>query len=205
MKAYAILVKDGEYLEYSKHGFPVRFNSSVGARTTTDPAKAKHYKKEGIAKGVCKSRATERRNIAERQRLRIKNERAIGNNVSDWLLKSPKGYDESADFIDTFTVVEVDVETPNFSKQEVTEVRFEKNKWRVGYNTKKSQGNCYCKCCGIYFKNIPMLVFGGSEKPARICPWCIKEHAHDADKLLDGMKVDQRENVEAERFVHKMG
>lgn len=201
MKVWAIKVGEGAYLEYSKKGFNMSWRGST-PQATEDKRKAKHYKTEVIAGAVLKGRATERRNHADRYEKRIAQATQSGENV-EWIKKTVASYRESADRIDTFEVVAVLVDTPNFSKQAVQDVKFAK--YGIGFTTKKSQGNLYCKGCGIYFKAIPIMQFGTRDKPSRICPWCIQERAHEAQKLLDGMNKDQKENAEAERFIHKMG
>ena len=201
MKVWAIKLGEGVYLEYSKNGFNMLSCRGSTVHATEDKRKAKHYKTEKIAGAVLKGRATEWRNQADRYEKQI-NQKQWGQDT-DWIEKKVAIYRESADKIDTFEVVAVLVDTPNFSKQAIQDVKFAN--YGIGFVTKKSQGNLYCRGCGIYFKEIPIMQFGTKEKPSRICPWCIQERAHEAQKLLDDMNKDQRENAEAERFIHKMG
>lgn len=190
MKTYGIQTPEGFYL-INSNGFPVSWYGST--KTTDDPTKAKHYKREGTARGNLKARITERKNALE---VAKKNGWASGSNGS---------YERAIKVLESLKVVELDVEKPNCFADNTPEVKFEKNKYRIGFSTKKSQANLYCRGCGIYFRKIPMLIFGGATKPARICPLCIQERAHEAQKLLDAMPEDQRTNYEGERFIHRMG
>lgn len=198
MKCYAIAIPNGGYLAEGRYNvFGYRPTRMKGVQ---DPEEAKHYKTRGIAESVCKSQATKRRNDVEDYKERIEISKQQGVSYG-WLKTAIQTAEESADFIDKFTVVEVEVETPSYSK--LPPVKFET--YGVGFKTKKSMGNCHCKGCGIYFKKIPLLQFGVASKPARICPLCIQERAHEAQKLLDEMPEDLRASYETERFVHRMG
>jgi len=202
MKTYAIQVSDGQYVEYTNQRL---FNSyrTTTVRSTPDVAKAKHYKTEGRANGVLKSRITGLNNLVESKQASMANTIAKGGKPHSWDQDSVDAWTKLVAFINTCTVVEVDVSTPNYTAKAVQDVKF--YSYGVGFETKKSQGNMYCKGCGIYFKAIPIMQFGKADRPSRICPWCIQERAHEAQKLLDAMPDEQRENAEAERFIHKMG
>jgi hypothetical protein len=206
MKCYAIKLPSGEYLLDCKQAISWR---RPEAKATDDVLKARHYKTEAIAKATIKRQATERRNNAERQ-MKIHEEVQAGNHSfwgdKDYYKKTAEVYIASADFIETLTVVEVDVNTPSFVQKAQPDIKFETNRYKTGFSIEKSQGNCYCKVCGIYFKGIPHLAFKGGFRggKARICPWCMIERIHEAQKLIDDMDDEKREEIEAERFLHRM-
>ena len=206
-KVWIVKIPNGEYLENQPKGGTNVWALSSKAITTTDITKAKHYTTEGRAKGVMNSQAKQARGFAVRSSAYSK---AHGRFFSAARHKQQQKQDTSnaekynigADWIDSFTYHEVEVEFPNNHANPVTELKFDK--YDKGFSTKKSQGNCHCKGCGIYFHNIPILVFG-KRKVSRICPLCIIERAEEASKLLEAMEESQRENYEAERFIERMG
>ena len=208
-KVWIIKTPNGEYLEnQTKGGTNVRTHSQT-ASTTTDITKAKHYTTEGRAKGVIGAQAKWARSYSTKcisytsnnsnrfgfSSLQVKEQKKRDKRNAD-------KYTAGAEWLDTFTYHEVEVEFPNNHANPVTELKFDK--YDKGFTNKKSQGNCHCKGCGIYFHNIPVMVFG-KRKFSRVCPLCILERAGEAQKLLDGMEESQRENYEAERFINRMG
>tara|TARA_R110002126_G_scaffold272651_1_gene416831 strand:+ start:121 stop:747 length:627 start_codon:yes stop_codon:yes gene_type:complete len=206
-KVWVIKIPNGEYLENQPKGGTNVWAYSSKAKTTTDITKAKHYTTEGRAKGVMNSQAKQARGFAIRNKEYSKSNRKFffGLGLKAQVEKDnthDEKYNIGADWIDSFTYHEVEVEFPNNHLNPVTELKFAK--YDKGFSTKKSQGNCHCKGCGIYFHNIPILVFG-KRKVSRICPLCIIERAEEASKLLEAMEESQRENYEAERFIERMG
>lgn len=199
MKTWAVKIQEGLYLKNLCNNNVRWHPNAIG---TDDVTLAKHYKTKASAKSTMKSRATKRRNWADMMLKRITEREAQGNRAPSYMNDQYNGYITSADYIDKFVVVEVDVEKPSWMKDLTPDVKFERSRSLIGFKTKKSQGNCYCKGCGVYFKKIPFLQFGAS---SRICPLCIQEHFHEAEKLLSEMPEEQRLNYEAERFAHKMG
>lgn len=200
MKVYAIQFADSTYLEFSNRRMFCSYGTKV--KTTTDITKAKHYKSEGRTKGVLTTRKNAFEGYVSNCRNDIARIKAGGGTVSNYYYTCIDRYNGVIKLISEATVVEVDVKTPNFTKQANEEIRFQS--YGTGVSTKNSQGNMYCKGCGIYFKQIPMLVFGNYSKPARICPWCMLERAELAQELLDKIPEERRENIEAERFLHRM-
>jgi len=200
MKAWAIKLPDGGYLSSCSNAISW---GRVSAKAVEDKNEAKHYKTEGIAKGVLKRHATERRNLAKQCKERQETGNARGNMLpADYYEKSIKLYTESADFIDKFVPVCVHVDAPSFIKPLIN-VKFEKQ--LSGFSIKKSQGNTFCKCCGVYLNKIPHAMFGSAfKKKARVCPWCIQERYAEIQTALEGMDSKIREEVEAERFLHKL-
>jgi len=47
------------------------------------------------------------------------------------------------------------------------------------------------------------MIFGKS-KPARLCPLCVIEYYGHAQDLLNGMKEEERNDYENERFVNRL-
>jgi|GEM_PF-5859948 len=201
MKVFAIQFPDGSYIKHSRNGFGYYFNRS----TTTDPNEALHYRKAGYAKAVITRKTLS--DTQELKRYKKEWEEAVASGLAAsriYVAQSIERLTKSAlPQLQSLTVVEVDVEIPNIKDIGITK-EFKFADGASGFSTKKSMGNCFCKGCGIYFQDIPVVMFG-KRSPARICPLCIQERAFDAQKLLDEMKPEQREAYEAERFVHRMG
>jgi len=199
---WAIKLPDGGYLQDCRGAI----SWYKGAKATDDKNEAKHYKTEGVARGVTKGRATERRNFVKecvhRTQIMIRD----GMQVPKYLERQIDELTVSADFIDKFTVVAVHVDAPSFTKNVKPKIRFKET--GVGVEAKESQGNAYCKCCGIYLKKIPHLMFGEAsyrKSASRICPWCMQERIEESTNLLESMDQSQREDIEAERFLHRIG
>ena len=197
MKVYAIQSPSGKYINNRKWNC----GYTNEKHCVDDVTQAKHYMKSGSCKGVVSRMITEYKNSIDYYNKQINNQ-ATKSRATSYATDIAR-YEGFITRLESLIVVEVDVEKPNCLKDKTPDVKF--NKYDTGFSTKKSQGNLYCKGCGIYFKQIPMLIFGKASRPARICPLCIQEHAHEAQKLLDSMDEDQRNNYEGERFIHRMG
>jgi len=202
MKCYAIELPDGQYLCNHTHCWSIGHGTyNKNSRySTSDPAEAKHYKTLGTANTQIKSQATKNKKRASTYQEYINS--ATVNCTNNYHARTRDLYTDSAKFVSTFKAVEVDVPTPSFVKTACPDVKFMDSKYRVGSVIRQAQGNCYCKCCGVYLKKIPHHLFGGSK--SRICPFCMVERIGEAQKLLKEMDKDFREKIEAERFVHRI-
>ena len=203
MKTFAIQLPDGNYLKYTKCYIRLSPTANKKLHTTDEPRYARHYKKEGSAKGIISSHESsigrEHRNYLDHQL----DSESKGEPVKDWVTRGIERSKAATAYIKQCTVVEVDVATPNYKANMNQEIKFAT--YGIGFDVKKSMGNCHCRGCGIYFKDIPVMQFGKGSKPSRICPLCIIERAKDAQTILDDMKAERREEYEAERFSHRLG
>ncbi|MCP3685937.1 MAG: hypothetical protein GY861_25095 [bacterium] len=195
MKAYAIKCHDGEYVKFVKGYLKLHYR-------TSEIKYARHYKKAGSAKGIIARELSNCNNGIEHSN-RTKDNFIKHNQPTAWIDKNITRLRQKQLDLTQWTVEEVDLEAPNFAgKSGNQEIVFKTH--GIGVTTKKSQGNMYCKGCGVYFKDIPLVQFGKSSKPARICPLCILERAKDAEKLLEEMSQERREEFEAERFATRI-
>ena len=203
MKTFAIQLPDGNYLRYTTSYIRLSPTANKNRHTTDEARFARHYKKEGSAKGIISShlasRGREHNTYLEQKR----HSESIIEPVKSWVTRGIERSKEAIEYIKQCTVVELEVETPNYKGNMNREIKFAS--YGIGFDTKKSMGNCHCRGCGIYFKDIPVMQFGKGSKPSRICPLCIIERAKDAQTILDNMKEERREEYEAERFSHRLG
>lgn len=199
MKTFVIQFKDGSYLANHRS---LRYASNSKTGIVTDPNEAKHYANIGSAKGRITIVTNEcEKNIADSNQ-RIKNYATSGNKYNTgWITDNIKSLEDCIEFIKDAKAIEVDVTVSNVISKQPLVYKFDQ--YDKGLTTKKTQGNCHCKGCGIYFTKIPVMVFG-KYKPARICPLCVIEYHGHAQTLLDEMKEEERNDYENERFVNRL-
>jgi hypothetical protein len=198
MQVYALQNLQGEYLLFNKR-CQLPYFSLSSAKFTNDAEKAKHYKSESIANATLTRAITERLRLIDNYTLQMATH---SGNSRLYCQRNIGALQVSIDFIKNLSPIMVDVPAPNHTKLSNHDIRFAEKR-KLGFKTKKSQGNMYCKCCGIYFQNIPLLQFGKCT-PAKICPLCFIEHVKDAQALLDAMPEDRREVYINERFVNML-
>ena len=198
MKAFIIKTKRDLYTKYGQ-GLPS--GDSYERWFTSDVEKAHHYKTSGRAKATVTMNKNQKTSSLERYQEKIDSGTYDERRV-DRFKEYIKDHKETLEFYNSLEIVEVDIPAPNYIKPPI-EVKFAS--WGIGVLTKKSQGNMYCKGCGVYFKKIPMVQFGTSDRPARICPCCIIENVGKAEKLLEEMGEESRTELEAERFSKRLG
>jgi hypothetical protein len=218
MKTHAIKTAVGDYLKWNK-------SSPIGWRPgrtqfTDDPSEAKHYKAIGSAKGIITQAKNHAVGSLERHITNLKeykepkndpNTNKLGNTLiryyhnrhdKKYYEEIVEAYKEHVEFINGLVVVEIDVEKPNYGGDTTKERRFER--YGIGFTAKASGGGNHCRCCGMYLKQLPIILFG-TRKPGKVCPWCVIEHAHDATKMIEEMDQTERESAEADRFINMMG
>jgi hypothetical protein len=195
MKAYTIQFANGEYL---KHGGHWNWISPHKTITVKDPDKAKHYKTIGPAKG----QLTMHQNYLV-ERVKNLTETTNPNLITRWQTQRSrsqwrKEMGISLVEIKKIHVVELDVVSPNFRERKP--IRFDDG-YRSCCEIKKTAGNRCCGSCGLILQNVPHQKFGKGQ----VCPWCMLERVGEAQKIIDGMDESWRDELEAERFVHRMG
>ena len=178
-KVYVMVGKNGDYIKNRYH------MPSSHRFSNKDVTKTKHYKTRGTAQGVIKRCITE---------------------YTKYAGGMPGYYVDALSFFKTLNVIEVEVEHPNYIKQQAHEVTLKWNRRnKGGKKVVQSMGSASCKCCGVYLTGIPHIVFGAAYgNKARICVMCLKSSMDEMQKLYDDTDPRIIDNYEKERFIKEL-
>ena len=205
MKTFTILFQNSQY---PKSGSPIgsfyRY-SDMHFTTTGDVNEARHYTSRGKANQYLKSLIKSLTKKQQEFTSLLDNSNGTYyhnhykrniNTIKDTLLPNVQGA----------TVIEIDIESPNFPSVLKKQIKFNDYYSKYGgfdsFPAPKTN-NKVCRCCGIKMKGIPYIQLRSGNRSV-ICIICIEEMNGTAARLKKPMPPEWVKEVESERFLQRM-
>jgi hypothetical protein len=172
---------------------------------TDDIDKARQYRKQGYAQRTITS-AVNHANfvIAEAEQMLDTKTGHIG-----YYTDRKNDFTNSLAKLTTLTIHEIEVDKSNIQgKNDIAVELFDQKAVSQGYvglnKHSKYSGKSPCRCCGMILKQVPYTEIGGWRRVLRVCAFCIRDLQEFAESEISKMKPEHRDEIEGERFIHRL-